>query len=174
MRPRCDQTAAWALLTTAFETSGKSFDLRDAFAADPERFAHFSQCAPHIFADLSKNLVDMAVEQQLLALARQCGVECYTGVDAEEIKKELAARLNPALVIDSGVAFKSEAQVDALCEPFLGGEGRADLAQAAKHAAKSADPERGLDDFLGRLPVKLALRPRHVGRRCSQRPTARA
>jgi hypothetical protein len=45
---------------------------------------------------------------------------------------------------------------DGHLEPFLGGEGRADLAQAAKHAAKSADPERGLDDFLGKLPVKLA------------------
>ena len=75
MRPRCDQTAAWALLTTAFATFGKSFDLRDAFAADPQRFAHLSQSAPHVFADLSKNLVDTAVEQQLFALARQCGLE---------------------------------------------------------------------------------------------------
>ena len=75
MWPRCDQTAAWALLRTAFETSGKSFDLCDAFAADPQRFAHFSQSAPHVFADLSKNLVDTAVEQQLFALARQCGLE---------------------------------------------------------------------------------------------------
>jgi hypothetical protein len=40
-------------------------------------------------------------------------------------------------------------------EPFLGAEGRADLAQTARLAGKSADPERGLDDFLGRLPVKL-------------------
>ena len=75
MRPRCDQTAAWALLKTAFETSGKTFDLRDAFAADPQRFDHFSQSAPHIFADLSKNLVDVAIERQLFALARQCGLE---------------------------------------------------------------------------------------------------
>ena len=73
--PRCDQTAAWALLQTAFETTGTTFDLRDAFAADPQRFAHFSQSAPHVFADLSKNLMDTAVEQQLFALARQCGLE---------------------------------------------------------------------------------------------------
>ena len=40
-------------------------------------------------------------------------------------------------------------------EPFLGAEGRADLAQAARLAGKATDRERGLDDFLGRLPVKL-------------------
>ena len=75
MPPRCDQTAAWAALQTAFETAGKTFDLREAFAAHPHRFAHFSQSAPHVFADLSKNLMDTAVEQQLFELARQCGLE---------------------------------------------------------------------------------------------------
>ena len=75
MSPRCDQTPAWALLQTAFKTSGKNFDLRDAFMADPQRFAHFSQSAPHVFADLSKNLIDKAIEQQLFELARQCGLE---------------------------------------------------------------------------------------------------
>ena len=72
---RCDQTAAWAQLQTAFDASGKTFDLCDAFAADPPRFAHFSQSAPHVFADLSKNLIDTDVEQQLFELARQCGLE---------------------------------------------------------------------------------------------------
>ena len=75
MWPRCDQTPAWPLLQQAFESSKKTFDLREAFASDPQRFSHFSQNAPHIFADLSKNLVDAAVEQQLFALARQCGLE---------------------------------------------------------------------------------------------------
>jgi hypothetical protein len=35
---------------------------------------------------------------------------------------------------------------------FLGGQGRADLALAAKAAVRAADGERGLDEFLGRLP----------------------
>jgi glucose-6-phosphate isomerase len=30
---------------------------------------------PHVFADLSKNLLDTATEALLLELARQCGVE---------------------------------------------------------------------------------------------------
>ena len=75
MRTRCDQTPAWALLNDAFETAGQTFDLRDAFAADPKRFARFSQDAPHVFADLSKNLIDSATEALLFNLARQCGLE---------------------------------------------------------------------------------------------------
>jgi len=72
---RCDRTAAWSALHTLHAGSGKDFDLRAAFAADPGRFEALSQSAPHVFADLSKNLIDVRVEQQLMALARQCGVE---------------------------------------------------------------------------------------------------
>ncbi len=72
---RCDHTPAWTALQTQFDTDGRSFDLRTAFAADANRFATFSQQAPHVFADLSKNLIDAATEQTLLELARQCGLE---------------------------------------------------------------------------------------------------
>ncbi len=74
-RPRCDHTPAWAALAEQFETTGRSFDLRKAFAQDPSRAEHFSQQAPHVFADLSKNLIDAPTEALLLDLARQCGVE---------------------------------------------------------------------------------------------------
>jgi hypothetical protein len=37
-------------------------------------------------------------------------------------------------------------------ETFLAGQGRSDLARAARHAARAADRERGLDELLGRLP----------------------
>ncbi|MSR31475.1 MAG: hypothetical protein EXR99_08225 [Gemmataceae bacterium] len=37
-------------------------------------------------------------------------------------------------------------------ESFLGGIGRIDLAQAAKSASKYPNPQRALDDFLGKLP----------------------
>ena len=46
-----------------------------AFAADPQRFDTFSLQAPHVFADLSKNLLDAATERLLVALARECGLE---------------------------------------------------------------------------------------------------
>jgi glucose-6-phosphate isomerase len=77
MRTRCDQTAAWPLLKSHFDSVGKNFDLREAFAADPQRFSSFSQDAPHVFADLSKNLIDTATQGLLFDLARECGVEAH-------------------------------------------------------------------------------------------------
>jgi glucose-6-phosphate isomerase len=72
---RCHQTTAWAGLQACFDASGKTFDLREAFAANPQRFADFSQEAPHVFADLSKNLINASSQALLLDLARQCGLE---------------------------------------------------------------------------------------------------
>ncbi|MDP3604352.1 MAG: glucose-6-phosphate isomerase, partial [Polaromonas sp.] len=72
---RCDRTPAWGALQAHYATAGKNFDLREAFAADPKRFADFSQDAPHVFADLSKNLMDAETQTLLLELARQCGLE---------------------------------------------------------------------------------------------------
>lgn len=74
-RLRCDQTPAWTALRAHFEASGKHFDVREAFAQDAGRFASFSQDAPHVFADLSKNLIDEDSQALLLDLARQCGLE---------------------------------------------------------------------------------------------------
>lgn len=74
-RTRCDRTPAWEALQTSFNSMGRAFDLRTAFAAEPGRFEAFSQSAPHVFADLSKNLIDTATQQLLFDLARQCGVE---------------------------------------------------------------------------------------------------
>lgn len=75
--PRCDQTFAWSALAASFAATGKTFDLRGAFQTDPRRFAEFSQDAPHIFADLSKNLIDAPVQGLLMDLARQCGLEAH-------------------------------------------------------------------------------------------------
>lgn len=74
-RTRCDRTPAWGQLQAAYAAGGKDFDLRKAFAADDKRFERFSQSAPEVFADLSKNRIDAATEQLLLELARQSGVE---------------------------------------------------------------------------------------------------
>ncbi len=40
-------------------------------------------------------------------------------------------------------------------ESFFAGQGRTDLARVARAAAKTADDERSLDDFLGQLPFRL-------------------
>ncbi len=71
---RCDQTATWPLLAAHFSSQGQHLDMRHAFAADAQRFAHFSQSAPQVFADLSKNLWDRDTESLLLDLARACGL----------------------------------------------------------------------------------------------------
>jgi glucose-6-phosphate isomerase len=76
-RIRSDRTPAWGQLQVAFEANGRAFDARVAFTTDPKRFETFSQSAPHVFADLSKNLIDQATEALLLVLARQTGLEAH-------------------------------------------------------------------------------------------------
>ena len=75
-RTRCDRTTAWSILRVA-RASRTDFDLRQAFAGDADRFAAFSQQAPHVFADLSRNLIDDGIERHLLQLARECGVTAH-------------------------------------------------------------------------------------------------
>ena len=55
MRTRCDQTPAWALLKSAFETTGQTFDVRDAFADDPQRFDGFSQDGFGLGSEIADN-----------------------------------------------------------------------------------------------------------------------
>ena len=75
---RCDRTAAWKQLQQHYEDTGAGFDLRTAFETDGDaRFAAFSEAAPHVFADLSKNLIDARTEALLLALARESGLEAH-------------------------------------------------------------------------------------------------
>ncbi|WP_210544412.1 glucose-6-phosphate isomerase [Rhodoferax sp. PAMC 29310] len=76
-RTRCDRTPAWGALQSAFDATGHAFDARTAFAADPDRFTRFSQTAPHVFADLSKNLIDEATQALLLDLAQQTGLAAH-------------------------------------------------------------------------------------------------
>ncbi len=72
---RCDRTQAWAALRGHYEAHGRDLDLREAFARDPGRAAAFVVEAPEVWADLSKNLVDVATLRFLLDLARECGLE---------------------------------------------------------------------------------------------------
>ena len=72
---RCDQTPQWPLLKAHFSAQGARLDLRHAFAEDTGRFEYFSQVAPHLFADLSKNLWDPTTEALLMDMARSCGLE---------------------------------------------------------------------------------------------------
>ena len=73
---RCDQTPAWSALQ-AHATRFKGFDLRQAFAADAQRFDALSQTAPHVLADLSKNHVDVVTQACLIELAQQTGLTAH-------------------------------------------------------------------------------------------------
>src|SRR5512140_2506245 len=48
-------------------------------------------------------------------------IECYPGVNEDEIARELSARLRPDLVVCASEALKPQAEINRLCEPFLGG-----------------------------------------------------
>ena len=72
---RCDRTTAWAALQGHYQAHGRDFDVREAFARDPGRFAGFGFEAPEVFADLSKNRIDMLTLRLLLELARECSLE---------------------------------------------------------------------------------------------------
>ena len=76
-RLRCDRAPAWGLLQARYAAQGKDFDTRKAFADDGQRFARFSQTAPHVFVDLSKNRIDAATESLLLDLAEQCSLSTH-------------------------------------------------------------------------------------------------
>lgn len=73
-RIRGDRTPAWSQLQAHYQNVGQGLGLKEAFAHDAQRFARFSQNAPYIFADLSKNLLDAPAQDLLLQLARQAGV----------------------------------------------------------------------------------------------------
>ncbi len=76
-RTRCDRTAAWPLLQAHYAAEAKRFDVREAFASGADRVGKFSQQAPHVFADLSKNLIDTKAEKLLLDLAEQSGLPAH-------------------------------------------------------------------------------------------------
>ena len=76
---------AWAALQSHRDTVGKSFVLKEAFAADPSRFANFTRTfAPRpsvpgsgaeILFDFSKNFLTDETLDLLLKLADEAGVE---------------------------------------------------------------------------------------------------
>ena len=70
----CNTLPAWSALESHFHEDIQTLDLRQAFAADAGRLDALSQQAPHVFADLSKNLWTGRTEELLRELAQQAGV----------------------------------------------------------------------------------------------------
>ncbi len=63
-------TERWQALSQKSRQYATAFDLRQAFADQPGRFAELSLQAPYLRADLSKNLWDASILAELQALAR--------------------------------------------------------------------------------------------------------
>ena len=70
----CNTLPAWPALESHFHEDIQTLDLRQAFAADAGRLEALSQQAPHVFADLSKNLWTERTEELLGELAQQADV----------------------------------------------------------------------------------------------------
>jgi mannose-6-phosphate isomerase class I len=49
-------------------------------------------------------------------------VECYAGVDEDEVARELATRLSPSLLVRACESLRPAAEIDSLVAPFLGGD----------------------------------------------------
>jgi len=135
---RGDRTPAWAALAGHYQAHGRDFDLREAFARDPGRVAALSFEAPEVFADLSKNLLDIATLHFLAELGRETGVEALRDAmlaGAAINTTENRAVLHTALRAPPGVAPFS-AQVHAVLESML------EFAQAVRARADAAPPAR--------------------------------
>ncbi|PZP95612.1 MAG: glucose-6-phosphate isomerase [Variovorax paradoxus] len=76
-RPRCDQLPAWGQLRALSQALKTGYDVRAALVSDPGRVQRFSQQAPEVFADLSKNWIDAGIENALFDLAEQAGVAAH-------------------------------------------------------------------------------------------------
>ena len=137
-RTRCDHTLAWPALQRQFDASGHAFDLRSAFANDAQRFDAFSQSAPHVFADLSKNLIDAATQQQLFELARQCGLEAHR--DAMFVGEAINATEQRAVghVWLRNTALANTGRAKAAPEKIATGASAATAATAANRASDVA------------------------------------
>ncbi|WAC73244.1 glucose-6-phosphate isomerase [Roseateles sp. SL47] len=112
--PRCDSSPHWAALHNHFQHAGAAFDVRQAFAADPDRFQRWSLQAPEVFADLSKNRIDARTLELLLGLAADVKLEAqrealFTGAPINHT--EGRAVLHTALRAPAGGApFSDEVQ----------------------------------------------------------------
>ncbi len=71
------QTPAWKQLAAHYQQV-KDLHMRDLFAADNERFAHFSLRCDELLLDYSKNRITAETLSLLFALAEQCDVRGWT------------------------------------------------------------------------------------------------
>ncbi|AEE53793.1 glucose-6-phosphate isomerase [Haliscomenobacter hydrossis] len=130
------QTPAWQQLTQHFSAM-RQMQMKDLFAADPQRFAQFSQRFEDVLVDYSKNIVTADTLKALLQLAEECGLKAaiqamYSGekINATEgrsvLHVALRNRSNRPILVD-GVDVMPEvnavlAKMEAFSKRILSGE----------------------------------------------------
>ena len=130
------QTQAWQQLTQHFLTMRQT-QMKDLFAADPQRFAQFSLRFEDVLVDYSKNIVTADTLNALLQLAEECGLKgsiqaMYSGekINATEgrsvLHVALRNRSNRPILVD-GVDVMPEvnavlAKMEAFSKRILSGE----------------------------------------------------
>ena len=114
------QAQPWQALAALAPYYRDHFDLRQAFAADAARFERLSMQAPHVFADLSKQLWDTTVLTELVALAQATGLpqrraELFGGeiVNPTENRPALHVQLRQR-ALDSGLVRNGVVQSGAV------------------------------------------------------------
>jgi mannose-6-phosphate isomerase class I len=86
-------------------------------------------------------------------------IECYPGVSEADILRELAARLQPALVVQALEAMRPPREIDRLVEPFLGGDDPVFGFLSGLALPELFDPDRlaGLRDAVRRVQSGLVV-----------------
>lgn len=84
---------------------------------------------PFVMVNSSTSACSVGWEAITARLRRACGkqrslicVECYPGCFVQEILGQLKTALNPALAIETTTLFKSADEIDAILDPYLGGD----------------------------------------------------
>lgn len=130
------QTKAWQQLTAHFAKM-QEVPMKDLFAADPQRFAQYSQVFEDVLVDYSKNIITADTLKTLLQLAEECGLKAaieamYSGekINATEgrsvLHVALRNRSNRPILVD-GVDVMPDvnavlAKMEAFSKRILSGE----------------------------------------------------
>jgi glucose-6-phosphate isomerase len=163
------KTNSWKKLAAHAETM-KHVHMRSLFAADPNRFASFTQTEGDLLFDYSKNILTQETMDNLVALAKECGLE--DGIKAmfagEKINQtENRAVLHTALRNMSGQTFQTDdkdimpdiqrvlGQMKSICQKVHSGEWKGYTGKPIKHIVNIGI---GGSD-LGPVMVTEALKP---------------
>jgi glucose-6-phosphate isomerase len=130
------QTKAWQQLTEHFSKM-QEVQMKDLFAADPQRFAQFSRGFEDVLVDYSKNIITADTLKTLLQLAEECGLKAaieamYSGekINATEGRSvlhiALRNRSNRPILVDGADVMPDVnavlAKMEAFSKRILSGE----------------------------------------------------